>query len=63
MREQIKKMVPVAGLVIMFLLFAFTTDGKFLTRVNLQNLIIQSAITMVGWRQEKEEGSLDNDEG
>ena len=47
MREQIKKMVPVAGLVIMFLLFAFTTDGKFLTRVNLQNLIIQSAITMV----------------
>lgn len=47
MREQMKKMVPVAGLVIMFLLFSFTTDGKFLTRVNLQNLIIQSAITMV----------------
>lgn len=47
MREQIKRIVPVAGLVIMFLMFAFTTDGKFLAWVNLQNLIIQSAITMV----------------
>lgn len=47
MREQMKRIVPVAGLVIMFLMFAFTTDGKFLAWVNLQNLIIQSAITMV----------------
>lgn len=47
MREQIRKIVPIAGLVIMFLLFAFTTDGKFLTKSNLQNIISQSAITMV----------------
>lgn len=47
MREQMKRIVPVAGLVILFLMFAFTTDGKFLAWVNLQNLIIQSAITMV----------------
>lgn len=47
MREKIKKIIPIAGLVIIFLIFAFTTDGKFLAPVNLQNLIIQSAITMV----------------
>lgn len=47
MREKIKKIVPIAGLIIIFLVFVFTTDGKFLAPVNLQNLIIQSAITMV----------------
>ncbi len=47
MRERIKKIVPIAGLIIIFLIFSFTTDGKFLAKVNLQNLIIQSSITMV----------------
>lgn len=47
MRDKIKKIIPIAGLVIIFLIFAFTTDGKFLAPINLQNLIIQSAITMV----------------
>lgn len=47
MREQIKKAIPVAGLLIIFLIFTFTTGGRFLAWVNLQNLIIQSAITMV----------------
>lgn len=47
MREKIKKIIPIAGLVIIFLIFAFTTGGKFLAPINLQNLIIQSAITMV----------------
>lgn len=47
MREKVKKVIPIAGLIIIFVIFAVTTDGKFLTAVNLQNLIIQSAITMV----------------
>lgn len=51
-REKIKKMIkpviPYLGLMIVFLLFALTTDGKFATVDNMKLIITQSAITMVG---------------
>lgn len=47
MREKIRKIIPIAGLLILFVLFAATTGGKFLRWQNLQNIIMQSAITMV----------------
>lgn len=47
MKNKIQIIIPVAGLLILFVVFAVTTDGLFLKWVNLQNLIAQSAITMV----------------
>lgn len=47
MKNQIKKVIPVAGLIILFVIFALTTDGKFLAINNLKNIVMQSAITLV----------------
>ncbi len=41
-------LIPYAGIIIVFLLFALTTDGKFATIKNMQLIITQAAITMVG---------------
>lgn len=47
MRERIRKIVPVAGLLILILLFSLTTDGKFFTLRNAQNIIMQASIALV----------------
>lgn len=47
MMEKLRKVIPVAGLLILFILFSVTTGGLFLRWNNLQNIISQSAITMV----------------
>ncbi len=45
--EKLRKIIPVAGLLIIFIIFSFTTGGMFLKWNNIQNLIAQSSITMV----------------
>lgn len=47
MRETIRKIIPIAGLVIVILLFTFTTHGKFFTLKNAQNIIMQASIALV----------------
>ena len=47
-KKVIKPIIPYLGLIIVFLLFAFTTDGKFATLNNMKLIITQCAITMVG---------------
>ena len=47
MRNQIRKIIPVAGLIILIILFSFTTGGKFFTWQNLKNIVMQAAIAMV----------------
>lgn len=47
MRERIRKIVPIAGLLILVLLFSLTTDGKFFTWRNAQNIIMQASIALV----------------
>lgn len=45
--ETVRKIIPIAGLLILFLIFSVSTGGKFLKINNLRTLIMQSAITMV----------------
>lgn len=45
--EKLRKIIPIAGLLILFVVFAVSTDGLFLRPNNLRTLITQSAITMV----------------
>lgn len=47
MRDKIRKIIPIAGLLILILLFSFTTDGKFFTWRNFQNIIMQASIALV----------------
>lgn len=47
MREKIRKIVPIAGLLILILLFSLTTDGKFFTWRNAQNIVMQASIALV----------------
>lgn len=47
MLEKMRKIIPVAGLLILFIIFSVSTGGLFLKWNNIQNLIAQSAITMV----------------
>ena len=47
MIEKLRKIIPIEGLLILFIIFSVTTGGLFLRWNNLQNLILQSAITMV----------------
>ncbi len=47
MRDKIRKVIPIAGLLILFIVFAVSTNGLFIRWTNIQNLITQSAITMV----------------
>lgn len=43
----LKSAIPFLGFIIIFLLFSFTTDGKFLTLANIETLIIQAALVIV----------------
>jgi len=45
--DLIKKAVPLLGLVLLIILFALTTDGRFLRAINLMNILSQSAIILV----------------
>lgn len=45
--EMLKKLIPFLGLILLLLLFAFTTNGNFLTIKNLRNVISQAAVAMV----------------
>lgn len=47
MRERIRKIIPIAGLLILVILFSLTTDGKFFTWQNFQNIIMQASIALV----------------
>ena len=47
MRERIRKIIPIAGLLILILLFSLTTDGKFFTWRNAQNIVMQASIALV----------------
>ncbi|MED9903079.1 MAG: ABC transporter permease [Lachnospiraceae bacterium] len=43
----IKKLVPFLGLIGLFIIFAATTDGKFLRATNLTNIISQACVIMI----------------
>lgn len=47
MREKIRKIIPIVGLLFLILLFSFTTGGKFFTWRNFQNIIMQASIALV----------------
>lgn len=47
MRDKIRKIIPIAGLLILIILFSLTTKGKFFTWRNLQNIVMQASIAMV----------------
>jgi len=47
MRKQFRKIVPLAGLVILIAVFSLTTDGKFTSANNIRSIIMQSAIVLV----------------
>lgn len=47
MKDKIRKVIPVAGLIILFVIFSLTTQGRFLTINNLKNIVMQAAITLV----------------
>ena len=43
----LKKVIPFVGLIVLFVLFALTTNGKFLKPTNLTNILTQSCVTMI----------------
>lgn len=47
MRDKIRKIIPIAGLLILIVLFSLTTKGKFFTWRNLQNIVMQASIALV----------------
>lgn len=47
MRDKIRKIIPVAGLAILIILFSLTTGGKFFTWQNLKNIVMQASIALV----------------
>lgn len=47
MRDKIRKIFPIAGLLFLIVLFSFTTGGKFFTWRNFQNIIMQASIALV----------------
>lgn len=47
MRDKIRKIIPIAGLLILIILFSFTTKGKFFTWQNLKNIVMQASIALV----------------
>lgn len=42
-----KKVVPFLGLIALFVLFACTTNGRFLRTTNLTNIVSQACVTMI----------------
>lgn len=47
MRARIQQLLPIAGLLVLLLIFSLTTDGRFLTWNNSKALLMQLAITLV----------------
>lgn len=47
MAQQVRKLIPLSGLVVLILIFTFTTNGLFLRWNNIQSLIMQASITLV----------------
>ncbi len=47
MRDKIRKIIPIAGLLILIILFSLTTGGKFFTWQNLKNIVMQASIALV----------------
>lgn len=47
MRDKIRKIIPIAGLLILIILFSFTTKGKFFTWQNVKNIVMQASIALV----------------
>lgn len=47
MKDKVKKVIPAAGLIILFVIFSLTTQGRFLAVNNLKNIVLQAAITLV----------------
>ncbi len=47
MRDIIRKIIPIAGLLILIILFSLTTGGKFFTWQNLKNIVMQASIALV----------------
>lgn len=47
MSERIRKFIPLTGLVVLILLFSFTTNGLFLRESNIKSLIMQSSIALI----------------
>ena len=47
MKAKLKKIMPYAGFLILFILFTATTQGRFATLKNLRIIVTQSMITMV----------------
>ena len=48
LKAVLKPVIPYLGLIVIFCMFAFTTDGRFATINNIKLIITQCAITMVG---------------
>lgn len=48
LRRVLKEMIPYLGLVLLFILFATTTRGKFMRTGNLMMILKQSVIVMIG---------------
>lgn len=48
MGKATKKLIPFAGLLLLIVVFALTTQGRFLNSRNIMILISQAAITMIG---------------
>ena len=47
MRDKIRKIIPIAGLAGLIVLFSLTTGGKFFTLQNAKNIVMQASIALV----------------
>ncbi|MBQ4341337.1 MAG: ABC transporter permease [Clostridia bacterium] len=47
MRDKIRKIIPIAGLAGLIILFSLTTGGKFFTLQNAKNIVMQASIALV----------------
>lgn len=47
MKKQLRQLIPILGLLLMILIFSFTTDGRFLKISNLKSVVMQMSITFV----------------
>lgn len=47
MKNILGKLIPYMGLIVTFLLFTFTTDGRFFTFTNMKTIVLQALIVMV----------------
>ena len=47
LKKIVRNLVPFVGLIALFLIFSFTTNGRFLKPTNLTNIISQSCVVMI----------------